>query len=110
MYDESQIAAYPVRRYSAVGCDRCEDKVAVEEPLEIRISYAFKGARRVESAAVTMRTPGHERELAAGFLLAEGVITGRTDVVDVRVLGNNRNEILVELADAVDVDEWHLRR
>ncbi len=110
MRDESQIAEYRVRRYSAAGCDRCEDNVAIEEPLDIRISYAFKSVRRVESAAVTMRTPGHEKELAAGLLLAEGVITGRSDIVDVRALGNNRNEILVELADAVDVDEWHLRR
>ncbi|MGO1173360.1 MAG: formate dehydrogenase accessory sulfurtransferase FdhD, partial [Actinomycetaceae bacterium] len=45
---------------------RREDHLAVEEPLEIRVSGT--------SLAVTMRTPGHDVELAAGFLLSEGVI------------------------------------
>jgi FdhD protein len=44
-----------------------EDVLAVEEPLEIRV-----GGR---SLAVTMRTPGHDFDLAAGFLVSEGVIT-----------------------------------
>ena len=45
---------------------RHEDVVAVEEPLEIRISGS--------PVAVTMRTPGHDEELTAGFLLTEGMI------------------------------------
>jgi FdhD protein len=110
-FSNHQIASYRVRRYSQTGPEQCDDQVAVEEPLEIRISYRFKDARRVENAAVTMRTPGHEKELAMGFLLAEGVIASAADVADVRALGpDNANEILVELADSVDVDEWHLRR
>ncbi len=50
------------------------DVVAVEEPLEIRVNG--------RSVAVTMRTPGHDRELAAGFLLTEGVIKGADDLLD----------------------------
>jgi FdhD protein len=52
--------------YSAI------DRVAVEEPLEIRVSG--------DPIAVTMRTPGHDRELALGFLFAEGVIRSARDV------------------------------
>ncbi|MFS3127980.1 formate dehydrogenase accessory sulfurtransferase FdhD [Nocardioides sp. Bht2] len=52
------------------------DALAVEEPLEIRVD----GAAR----AITMRTPGDDFELAAGFLLAEGVISGPDDVVQMR--------------------------
>jgi len=52
-----------------------EDVVAVEEPLEIRV--AGRGI------AVTMRTPGHDRELVAGFLLTEGVVRAADDLLDV---------------------------
>ena len=106
-----QVATYPVGRYSQAGLKSCEDQVAVEEPLQIRVSYRFKDVRRVESAAVTMRTPGNEKELAMGFLLAEGMIASAADVVEIRALGpDGANEVLVELADHVDVDEWHMRR
>ncbi len=51
------------------------DVVVTEEPLEIRVEG--------RALAVTMRTPGHDKELAVGFLLAEGVIRGAGDVFDV---------------------------
>jgi FdhD protein len=51
------------------------DTLAVEEPLEIRV--------RGQAIAVTMRTPGHDEELAAGFLLTEGVLHQRADVLEI---------------------------
>jgi len=51
-----------------------EDRVAVEEPLEIRVQG--------HSLAVVMRTPGHDRELVAGFLLTEGIVRDRSDILD----------------------------
>ena len=48
-----------------------EDRLATEEPLEVRASWPGQPAQRV---AVTMRTPGHDFELAAGLLYAEGVL------------------------------------
>src|SRR5579884_3800182 len=54
--------------YVTVKHDRGEDDVAVEEPLEIRVDG--------EPLAVTMRTPGHDEELALGFLYGEGLIRG----------------------------------
>jgi len=53
------------------------DELAVEEPLEIRVNG--------RSVAVTMRTPGHDRELAAGFLFTEGVIRRADDLLDLLV-------------------------
>jgi FdhD protein len=54
------------------------DRLAVEEPLEIRL-----GGRRF---TLTMRTPGHDDELAAGFLLAEGFINARSELGEIRRL------------------------
>jgi FdhD protein len=59
-----------VHASGAVNADR--DAVAVEEPLEIRIDG--------RPVAITMRTPGHDLELVAGFLLTEGVIDGLDDI------------------------------
>ena len=64
----------PVMRIVDGEIRRRPDVLAAEEPLEIRVDG--------QSLAVTMRTPGHDVELAHGFLLTEGVIGAREDIVD----------------------------
>ncbi len=54
-----------------------EDRLATEEPLEIRLGWPGRPAERL---TVTMRTPGHDFELVAGFLFGEGVIAGAADL------------------------------
>ena len=81
---------------------RREDQVAVEEPLEVRVETPHGGAFPL---AVTMRTPGADLELAAGFLHSEGVVRSREDVVTlrhcVRVPVEQRdNTVTVRLAQA----------
>lgn len=61
-----------VRRHVGGAAVRGEDVVTVEEPLEIRVGG--------QSMAITMRTPGHDIELAIGFLMSEGIITSGDDV------------------------------
>jgi FdhD protein len=85
------------------------DSVAVEAPLEIRV-----GGRPL---VITMRTPGHDEELAAGFLYAEGIVTSGDQIVSIRTepgsgvpdqaaLAAGRvgsgDRVLVELRDAPD--------
>jgi FdhD protein len=83
------------------------DAVAVEEPLELRV-----GDR---SVAVLMRTPGHDRELAAGFLLTEGVIRSADDLLDIvrcRDLegATSGNVVNVLTAPSLNVDFERLTR
>lgn len=54
-----------------------EDRLVTEEPLEVRCAWPGQPAQRV---GVTMRTPGHDFELAVGFLLAEGVLADAEDL------------------------------
>jgi FdhD protein len=69
-----------ILRADGVGLKPKEDAVAVEEPLEIQLSFERKGTRIVKNVSVTMRTPGNDRELAAGFLFTEGIIDGATSI------------------------------
>jgi FdhD protein len=57
------------------------DLLAVEEPLELQLAYGPANARRVKSISVTMRTSGHDFELAAGFLMTEGVVNDPADII-----------------------------
>ncbi|MBI1374167.1 MAG: formate dehydrogenase accessory sulfurtransferase FdhD [Phycisphaera sp.] len=81
-----------------------DDAVAREEPLEIRV--------RGRSISVTMRTPGHDDELAIGFLLSEGLIAASRDVVRVEPSARHPegNVINVFLAPHVEVDFDRLTR
>src|SRR5918994_4004456 len=61
-----------VTRIGPEGVTRSHDRAAAEEPLDIRLHGT--------SFAVIMRTPGHDRELAAGFLLSERIIRSADDI------------------------------
>ncbi len=78
------------------------DEVSVEEPLQIDVGASHEGRLMRWPMAVTMRTPGNDRELAAGFLLTEGVIRSGNDLVDFRTTAPNT--VLATLHEAVRVD------
>lgn len=65
------------------------DDLATEEPMEIRVDEPGAEQRNV---AVTMRTPGNDFELAAGFLFTEGLIAGQADVKNIRYCSVPREE------------------
>lgn len=60
-----------------------KDVVTVEEPLEIRVEYSHNGTRQTSAVSVTMRTPGDDFELAAGFLSGEGIIRHRDQITEI---------------------------
>ena len=84
-----------------VGRER-NDRIAGEEPLEIRVAGLRQSATRV---AVTMRTPGHDFELAAGFLHSEGLLSSPLELSEIKYCTD------VELGEqAYNVVTVHLRR
>jgi FdhD protein len=99
----------PVREVRGAGDARTWlDTLAVEEPLEVRVSWPDGEARIERPLAVTMRTPGHDGELAAGFLYSEGVVSHR-DEVDA-CYQSLRNVVRVELAAGTRIDLAALER
>jgi len=83
------------------------DRLAVEAPLELRIA-SDAGAKPI---TITMRTPGNDFELAAGFLYGEGIVSSRDDIVDVRYSGevliseeDRHNTVVVTLRPGLEVD------
>ena len=86
---------------------RKDDYLAAEEPLEIRVGS--------EPLSVTMRTPGHDRELAAGFLFTEGLVQRREQLVNLESVapqdGANRGNVIeAELAPESAPDFVKMRR
>lgn len=77
------------------------DLVAVEEPLEIQLVYSTSTGRIQKPVAVTMRTPGNDRELAAGFLFTEGVISLQSAIADIRHVPGDENRIIVTLTENI---------
>ncbi len=76
--------------YRTVRHDRGEDDVAIEEPLEIRVDG--------QALAITMRTPGHDEELALGFLYGEGLIANARAVGPTEDFAGNTIEVEGPLA------------
>ena len=93
-----------VTRWSSGRVTRATDSLAIEEPLEIRLD--------TKPLVVTMRTPGHDEELAAGWLFTEGLIHTPADLRAVRHNARNRggNSLDVFLADGVTVELSPLAR
>jgi FdhD protein len=96
-------ARVPVRKLEGDGGSaRVQlDVLAVEEPLEVRLAWHEEGAMTERAIAVTMRTPGHDGELAVGFLCTEGIVGRRDQVVGWSGTGN---VVRVELAPDARVD------
>jgi FdhD protein len=92
------------------------DLLAVEEPLEIRLSYGQEGSRLQSNISVTMRTPGHDHELTLGFLFTEGIISSYDQVKEMRHCEDVKsdeergNVMLVYLHPEVEFDMKKLER
>ena len=104
---QSQLVSRGIIRLREGASQVCQDSLTVEEPLEIRI-----GAQAI---AVIMRTPRDDFDLAAGFLLTEGLIDSSRDLATISYCGtaappNLENIVEVRLAQGVEFDFAQLKR
>lgn len=87
-----------------------QDQLAIEEPLEIQLQYGTPDKRINKSISVTMRTPGHDWELATGFLFTEGIIRNDREILFIEQDGYDKNKIVVGLQENTDPNIQKLDR
>lgn len=103
-----------IERVSIAGFSPIEtDALAVEEPLEIRLGFSDDGKFRHRAVSITMRTPGDDFALAAGFLLTEGILQSANQIAAIKHCGafpNNQNTVRVDLNPETTVNLKKLER
>ena len=102
---ERSVEITQVTEWEDGGTRSIQDSLAAEEPLEIRIGYT--------PLTVTMRTPGNDMELAAGFLLTEWIIESADQILEIRLVpgqGEGKSNVVeVDLRDC-QFDSRDVRR
>ena len=111
----SPVETCSIRQFKEGGSTQLDDIVVTEEPLEIRIGHGPLHDRKEVRLSVTMRTPGHDEELALGFLFTEGIVAGPEQLLRVayceHVKAEERgNVIRAELHPSVELDPTKWQR
>lgn len=101
------VKAVDIRKFKGDSAGDAPDLLAVEEPLEIRLEYGPAGQRVQKNLSVTMRTPGTDDDLAAGFLFTEGIVQRAADIAGIRGFANS---VTVVLSPDLAVDLQKLER
>jgi len=99
-----------ITKVNEMSSQTIDDIIVVEEPLEIRLGFGPMDMRDETNVSITMRTPGNDFELAAGFLFTEGVIKGGDDILSIKYCTNHQkseqqyNIVRVELMPHIEFD------
>ncbi|MBS1965493.1 MAG: formate dehydrogenase accessory sulfurtransferase FdhD [Chloroflexi bacterium SZAS-1] len=113
---EQRMLDVAVYRFANSGSTTGHDQLVVEEPLEIRLEYGPREARTRKSISITMRTPGDDFALAAGFLFSEQIVRHPAHILRIRFCGppvgprHLRNTVRVELDPAAEIAIERLER
>ena len=105
-----------IKKYSDSNSSSASDQVAIEEPMEIQICSNTESLSAAKSISITMRTPGHDKDLALGFLFSESIIKNNNDVITIDQTGNTdqddeiKNIIRVTLNSQTNLDMKKLER
>ena len=88
-----------INKYSNGQISSVKDFVAIEEPLEISLTYKVEEKTITKNISVTMRTPGNDAALATGFLFTEGIIKNKHAIKSTGILSFDENKMNVVLQD-----------
>ena len=88
----SAIARVKIKKAIATEIHDANDELAIEEPLEIQIR---SGGNNQKTISITMRTPGHDEELAIGFLFTEGIIKNKKQIVGTEILSFENKAVVI---------------
>ena len=107
---------YKVLKFSSEIFRDTEDLISVEEPLEISLKYKLENKWNKQNLSITMRTPGHDKDLVRGFLFNEQIITSLNDIQAIESYGdkvgqyNIQNKILATLTNAENINITKIKR
>jgi FdhD protein len=108
--DYPSITNVRIRKISHNESIDTNDQLAVEEPLEIQLQYGAADNRVNKSISVTMRTPGHDYDLATGFLFTEGIIRNSREILFTEQDRYDKNKIVVGLQESTNPNIQRLER
>jgi len=97
----SQVEDIKIQRICSGEISEAADKVAVEEPLQLQVVYSTATGQMLKDIAVTMRTPGNDEELAAGFLFTEGIIKSAEVISEIKHAHVDENVVQVILKENI---------
>jgi len=104
-----------VKKITNNTATEANDFLAIEEPLEIQLAWKEDNTSKQKSISITMRTPGHDVDLAIGFLFTEGIIQSQKQITEATHLpswdpATKDNRILLVLDDKTQIDFKKLER
>jgi len=107
---------YNVTKLKENNTEEIKDSVSVEEPLEMNLKFKTNGNWKVENLSITMRTPGNDEDLIAGFLFNERIVENFSDIEKIEKEGeevgdyNIQNKITATINNSKNIDIGKLKR
>ena len=107
---------YKVRKFIKGKLEDIDDLISIEEPLEISLKYKDNKKWFTKNLSITMRTPGHDKDLVRGFLFNEQIINNIKEIENIESFGkkvgqyNIQNKILVTLNNSQNVNISKIKR
>ena len=107
---------YDVTKFKENKKEEIKDFVSVEEPLEMNLRFKNNSKWHTENLSITMRTPGHDEDLVAGFLFNERIIENIDQLIKIEKKGkkvgdyNIQNQIEATINDIKNIDIGKIKR